>query len=75
MCKEDSFKTFTDFNDRKLLDDLHLLRTKTNFHKMRKFNRLGNCLLFLKTWQGRLGVISNFFVSKLQHPNKSCENI
>lgn len=35
MCKEDTFKIFTDFNDRKLLNDLHLLRTKTTFQKMR----------------------------------------
>lgn len=34
MCKEDTFKIFTDFNDRKLLNDLHLLRTKTTFQKM-----------------------------------------
>lgn len=31
MCNEDTFKIFTDFNDRKLL---HLLRTKTTFQKM-----------------------------------------
>lgn len=35
MFKEDTFKIFTDFNDRKLLNDLHLLRTKTTFQKMR----------------------------------------
>lgn len=31
MCKEDMFKIFMDFNDRKLLNDFYLLRIKIIF--------------------------------------------